>query len=321
MSSVVHSGIWSEDFRPNSIKDCILPPRLMNPLSEIVEQGAGNFPHIIFAGPPGSGKTTSAIALAKDIGASYIKINGSDENGIDVLRGKVRSFASTTSLTSDCPIKIVIFDEADHLNATSTQPALRGFIDEFSNTCRFIFTCNYKERILSPVTSRVASLSFVFTKEESDAMKPQAFARLSKMLLDLGIEFNPKALAGVVQKYFPDLRQTITVLQSYALESGGKIDTGILSLCSKNKVTELFALLKEKSFSSVRKLIAETPELINAEFYTAMYGALSTHLKASSVPAAILILADYQDKSCRPCNQEIVSTACAIEIMKDCEFL
>jgi DNA polymerase III delta prime subunit len=313
------SGIWSEDFRPATVADCILPDRIKNPLLEIIGQGAGNFPHMIFSGPPGCGKTTAAIAVADDLGADWIKLNGSDESGIDVLRTKVRAFASTRSLTSDCPIKIVIYDESDYLS-NATQPALRGFIDEFAATCRFIFTCNYKERMLAPVVSRISSVSFVFTKDETDKLRPQAFKRLCGMLKELGVEHEPKAVAGVVQRFFPDLRQAITVLQSYAMESGGKIDSGILSICSKDRVKELFDCLKDKSFGPLRKLIAESTELTGTEFYTAAYSVLSTYLKASSVPAAILILANYQDKAARVANQEINVVACAIELMRDCEF-
>ena len=314
------SGIWAEDFRPSTLDECVLPERILNVLKEARDQGAGSFPHLMFEGPPGGGKTTAAIALANDLKADWIKINGSEDSGIDVLRTKVRQFASSMSLTSDCPVKIVILDESDHLNSTSTQPALRGFIDEFAQTCRFIFTCNFKEKVLEPVRDRLSVISFAMSKEESDKMKPKAFERIKHILMDLGINFDPKSVAMLVNREYPALRKMLVLLQSYSMQSGGTIDSGILSACSKAKVKEFFESLKSKNFGAMRKLVAESSELTGHEFFSNAYASLSTYLEPASVPAAILILADYQDRASRVSNPEINVVACGVELMKDCEF-
>ena len=241
--------LWVERYRPHTINDCILPQSLKDTFKQYI--ATGQLPHFLLSGSPGCGKTTVARALCEEIGADYIFINGSDESGIDTLRTKIRSFASTISLTD--AKKVVIIDEADYLNPNSTQPALRSFMEEYADNCRFIFTCNFKNRIIEPLHSRCAVIDFKIIGEEKKEVAAHFFKRVVGILNKEGVEFDKKVVAELVQKHFPDYRRVINELQRYSVS--GKIDSGIFVNIGAESYRTLFNLLKEKNFTEVRKWI------------------------------------------------------------------
>lgn len=309
-------SLWVEKYRPRSLDQAILPFRIQKEIVDLL--ATGEIPNMIFEGPPGTGKTTVARAICDDLKADYIVINGSDESGIDTLRGKVRNFASSMSLTSDAKHKVVIFDEADYLNANSTQPALRGFIEEFSTTCRFIFTCNYKSRILPAIHSRTAIVSFNYKSEELPELAAGFFRRCCSILAENKVSFENATLAAFIKRFFPDMRRCLNELQRYS--ASGAIDSGILSAVAEAKIGTVVKAMKEKNFADIRKFFAENSDISSTEFFTSMYKALCSDLEKPSIPAAILILADYQYKSAFAVSQEINLVACCVSIMMECKF-
>jgi DNA polymerase III delta prime subunit len=306
--------LWTEKYRPKTIEDCILPERLKKPFQEYVNQQ--NIPNLLLSGGAGVGKTTVAKALCNEIGCDYIVINGSDERNIDTFRVTIKNYASSMSLSGGR--KVIIIDEADYLNPNSTQPALRNAIEEFASNCSFIFTCNYKNRIIEPLHSRCAVVEFNLKNGEKAKMASLFFMRIQSILQSEKVEYDDKVLAELIKKHFPDFRRIINELQRYS--QFGKIDTGILSQIGDITLTELIGYLKSKDFSNVRKWVA-SHDIDPATMYRKIYDSLNELLKPQSVPQAIIILADYQYKAAFVADQEINTLAMLTEIMVDCEFL
>ena len=309
--------LWVEKYRPNKIKDCILTEELKDTFSKFVDQG--EIPNLLLSGTAGTGKTTVARALCEEIGADYIIINGSDEGRqIDTLRNKIKNFASTVSLTEESNHKVVIVDEADYMNADSVQPALRNFIETFYNNCRFIFTCNYKNKILPALHSRCTVVDFRITNGQKVKTATALLKRLGKILKDEEIEFDKKVLAELIQKYYPDFRRTINELQRYSVR--GKIDSGILFNLSEANHKELITVLKEKRFNDMRKWVVQNLDKEPSSLFTGIYNVLYQYLNPQSIPQAVLIIAGYQYKSAFVADQEINMVACLTEIMANCKF-
>jgi DNA polymerase III delta prime subunit len=306
--------LWSEKYRPQTIDECILPEGLKQTFREYVE--AGELPNFLFHGSAGVGKTTVARALCNEVGAEYMFINGSDESGIDVLRSKIRGFASSVSLTD--AKKVVILDEADYLNPNSTQPALRAFIEEFANNCRFILTCNFKNRIIEPLHSRCAVVDFKITGKEKVEVAGQFFKRAIHILRSEGVDYDTKVVAELVQKHFPDYRRIVNEMQRYSVS--GKIDTGILVNLSGESFKQLYKLMKEKDFTEVRKWVAMNSDGDTTRIFRELYDASNSYLDPSAVPQLVLILADYQYKASFVSDHELNLMACLTEIMGSCKF-
>ena len=309
--------LWVEKYSPNKIKDCILTEELKDTFSKFVDQG--EIPNLLLSGTAGTGKTTVARALCEEIGADYIIINGSDEGRqIDTLRNKIKNFASTVSLTEESNHKVVIVDEADYMNADSVQPALRNFIETFYNNCRFIFTCNYKNKILPALHSRCTVVDFRITNGQKVKTATALLKRLGKILKDEEIEFDKKVLAELIQKYYPDFRRTINELQRYSVR--GKIDSGILFNLSEANHKELITVLKEKRFNDMRKWVVQNLDKEPSSLFTGIYNVLYQYLNPQSIPQAVLIIAGNQYKAAFVADQEINTVACLTEIMANCKF-
>ena len=307
--------LWVEKYRPKTVADTILPASLKATFQQFVDQNS--IPNITLSGPPGVGKTTIARAMLEQLECDYIVINGSMNGNIDTLRGKIKQFASTVSFQGG--YKVVILDEADYLNPQSTQPALRGFIEEFSRNCRFILTCNFKNRIIEPLHSRCSVVDFKISKKSMAKLATQFFKRVTTILESEKIEYDQKVVAEVINKHFPDWRRTLNELQRYA--SGGKIDTGILSLVSDVRVNDLINHLKDKNYTEVRKWVVSNldndPNFVLRRVYDACYDCLSP----ATIPAAVLIIAKYQYQSAFVADQEVNLLAALTEIMCECKFV
>ena len=307
--------LWCEKYRPQKIDDCVLPEALKKTFKEYIAQG--ELPSFLFSGTAGVGKTTVAKALCNEIGAEYIMINGSDEGrSIDVLRTTIKSFASTVSLTD--AKKVIIVDEADYMNAQSVQPALRSFIEEFSANCRFIFTCNFKNRIIEPLHSRCAVIEFRIDASDKQAIAAQFFKRATQILKAEQVEFDPKVVAELITKHFPDYRRILNELQRYSVS--GKIDSGILVNMSEESFRNLVKHLKDKDFTEVRKWVAKQSDADTATLFRELYDSASTHMEMGSIPQLVLILADYQYKAAFVADHELNIMAALTEIMAQCKF-
>ena len=306
--------LWVEKYRPQKIEDCILPKELKETFQEFVT--SGELPNFLFCGGAGVGKTTVAKALCNEIGAEYLFINGSEESGIDTLRTKIRGFASTISLTDSR--KVVIIDEADYLNPNSTQPALRGFIEEFSANCRFIFTCNYKNKIIEPLHSRCAVIEFKIENSEKPALAAEFFKRVTVILQKEAVQSDQKAVVELITKYFPDWRRVLNELQRYSVS--GKIDSGILINLTEETFKELIKNLKDKNFTEVRKWVAKNGDSETINIFRQLYDTASTNLEVQSIPQLVLILADYQYKAAFVADAELNLMAALTEIMAQCKF-
>jgi len=309
--------LWVEKYRPKRISECILTEDLKNTFTQFLKQK--EIPNLLLSGTAGTGKTTVARALCEELGADYIIINGSDEGRqIDTLRNKIKNFASTVSLTEESNHKVVIIDEADYMNADSVQPALRNFIETFYNNCRFIFTCNYVNKIIPALHSRCTVIDFKIVNGQKVKTATAFMKRLEGILKDEKIEFDKKVLSELIQKYYPDFRRTINELQRYSVR--GKIDSGILFSLSEANTKELVASLKEKRFNDMRKWVVQNLDKEAAFLFKTIYDVLYTSLDSKSIPQAILILAGYQYKSAFVADQEINMVACLTEIMASCKF-
>jgi len=305
--------LWTEKYRPKAIKDCILPDRLKKPFQEYVNQS--NIPNLLLSGGAGVGKTTVAKAMCDEIGCDSLVINGSDESGIDTFRVKIKNYASSMSLAGGR--KVIIIDEADYLNPNSTQPALRNAIEEFASNCSFIFTCNYKNRIIDPLHSRCAVVDFTLRNGEKAKMASQFMKRITNILGDEKIEYDDKVIVELIKKHFPDFRRVINELQRYS--NFGKIDIGILAQIGDVPIEKVVTLIHEKNFKEIRKWIA-TNDVDSNTLFRKLYDVLYEKLKSHSIPKAVLILADYQYKAAFVSDQEINTVACLTELMMECDF-
>ena len=306
--------LWTEAHRPKTIEECILPERLKKPFQEYVN--SEKIPHLLLSGGAGVGKTTVAKAMCNQIDADYIMINGSDESGIDVFRTKIKNFASSMSFTGGR--KVIIIDEADYLNPNSTQPALRNAMEEFASNCSFIFTCNFKNRIIDPLHSRCAVVDFTLKNDEKSKMAGQFFKRIQSILQSENVEYEDKVIAELIKKHFPDFRRILNELQRYS--QFGKIDVGILAQIGDVSIAEITKHLKNKDFGAIRKWVA-TADFDAATLYRKLYDSLYEVLQPQSIAQAVIILADYQYKQAFVADAEINTVACFTELMRSVEFV
>ena len=308
--------IWVEKYRPQTIEECILPENIKKTFQDFLSQG--EIPNMLLSGPPGIGKTTVAKCLCKQLGADYYVINGSDEGRfLDTVRNNAKNFASTVSLTSESKHKVIIIDEADN-TTPDVQLLLRASIEEFQRNCRFIFTCNYKNKIIEPLHSRCAVVEFSVTGKEKQGIAAKFFSRINYILEQERIEADKKVLAELINKHFPDWRRVLNECQRYSV--GGKIDSGILAHFSDVKVNDLIKNLKAKNFSEVRKWCVNNLDNDPNVLLRRLYDSLYESLVPSTIPAAVLVIAKYQYQIAFVADQEINMLACLTEIMVECEF-
>ena len=307
--------LWSQLYRPKTIKDCILPIELKNTFQQFVEKRT--VPNMLLTGRAGVGKTTVARAMLEELDCDYMIINGSMNGNIDTLRVDISQFASSVSLRGGR--KYVILDEADYLNANSTQPALRNFMEEFSKNCGFILTCNFKNKIIEPLHSRCTVVDFKIPKNEKVSMASQFMKRASVILQTERVEYDVGAVAELISKYFPDWRRVLNELQRYS--STGKIDSGILANLSDESFKSLFQTLKNKSFTNMRKWVGENTDIESSVLFRKIYDSTVQYIKPASIPQLVLILGDYQYKAAFVADPEINIVACLTLIMTECEFL
>ena len=308
--------IWVEKYRPQTIEDCILPDSIKKTFQEFLNKG--EIPNMLLSGPPGVGKTTVAKALCKQLGVDYYVVNGSDEGRfLDTVRNNAKNFASTVSLSSESKHKVIIIDEADN-TTPDVQLLLRASIEEFSNNCRFIFTCNYKNKIIEPLHSRCAVIEFGIKGKQKADLATCFFKRLNSILEQERIEADKKVLAELINKHFPDWRRVLNECQRYSV--GGKIDSGILAHFSDVKVNDLIKNLKAKNFSEVRKWCVNNLDNDPAVLLRRLYDSLYESLVPASIPAAVLVIAKYQYQVAFVADQEINMLACLTEIMVECKF-
>ena len=306
--------LWVEEYRPKTIDDCILPQSLKTLFTSFVQKG--ELSNLLLSGTPGIGKTTVAKALCEQLNCDWIMINGSEEGGIDVLRNKIKNFASTVSLSGGK--KVVILDEADYLNPQSTQPALRGFVEEFHKNCRFILTCNFKNRIIEPLHSRFSNIEFKVNPKDKPKLASRLFERAVFILKEQNINYEEKVLVELIKKHFPDFRKLINELQRYSIS--GTIDAGILVNVSDENLKTLVSHLKNKEFSDMRKWVVNNLDNDPVKIFRKMYDTLYSNLEPSTIPHAVLIIADYQYKSAFVADQEINLVACLTELMSQVKF-
>jgi len=306
--------LWVEQYRPKTIDDCILPDSLKSLFSAFVKKG--EISNMLFSGTAGIGKTTVAKALCNQMNCDWIMINGSEEGGIDVLRNKIKNFASTVSLSGGK--KVVILDEADYLNPQSTQPALRGFVEEFHKNCRFILTCNFKNRIIEPLHSRFSNIEFKVNPKDKPKLASRLFERAVYILKEQNVDYEDKVLVELITKHFPDFRKLINELQRYSVS--GSIDAGILVNVSDENLKTLVTHLKGKAFSDMRKWVVNNLDNDPVKIFRKIYDTLYTNLEPSTIPHAVLIIADYQYKSAFVADQEINLVACLTELMSQVKF-
>lgn len=308
--------LFVEKYRPQVIDDCILPDDTKKTFKEFVAKG--EIPNLLLAGPPGIGKTTIAKALCNELGADFYVINGSDEGRfLDTVRNQAKNFASTVSLTGSSKHKVIIIDEADN-TGNDVQLLLRANIEAFYNNCRFIFTCNYKNKIIEPLHSRCAVIDFTIKGKQKQQIAGSFFKRLQSILDAEKIEYDPKVVAELVSKHFPDFRRVLNECQRYS--TGGKIDSGILASFSDISVNELIKNLKDKNFTEVRKWVVSNLDNDANNLLRRVYDAAYDCLSPSSIPSAVLIIAKYQYQSSFVADQEINLLAALTEMMCECNF-
>jgi DNA polymerase III delta prime subunit len=308
--------LWVEKYRPKLVDDCVLPDNTQKIFSEIVERG--EIPNLLLTGSPGIGKTTIAKALCNQLECDWLMINGSDEGRmIDTLRTTITNFASTVSLSGGK--KVLIIDEADYMNPESVQPAMRGSIEQFSSNCRFIFTCNFKNRIIPALHSRCSVVDFKIKKDDKPILA-QKFLKISTDILDgEKVKYKPDVVAQLIMKYFPDFRRVLNELQKHSV--GGMIDDDILTQASEENLKELFIALKKKDFSTMRKWVAENIDNDHVRLYRQIYDSLYSKFEKQSIPQAVLTIADYSYKAAFVADQEVNMVACLTEMMMNCEFV
>ena len=306
--------LWVEKYRPTKVDECILPSNLKQTFKQFVKDK--KIPNLILSGGAGVGKTTIANAMINEIGATSMMINGSEESGIDVLRTKIKNFASTSSLEGGR--KYLILDESDYLNPQSTQPALRGFMEEFHKNCGFILTCNYKNRLIEPLHSRCGSIDFKITKKEKPQLANAFFKRVKNILEQESIKYDEKVVAELINKYFPDWRRTLNEMQKYS--ASGQIDSGILVNLSEVSINELMDALKKKEFTVVRKWIVNNLDNDPNRMYRLVYDSLYDYLDGSTIPHAVLLIGKYSYQSAFVADQEINMLACMTELMSTVKF-
>ena len=310
------NDLFVEKYRPKTIEECILPPHLKDTFKEIV--ATGEVPNLLLSGTAGLGKTTVARAICNELGLDYILINASESGNIDTLRGKIKQYASSISLSGG--YKVVILDEADYLNAQSTQPALRGFMEEFSKNCRFILTCNFKNKIIEPLHSRCGVIEFNTNKKEMAQLCQDFMLRALNILSAEGVTVPQKeVLADLIMKHAPDWRRILNELQRHS--RGGELKLDVLSVSMTGSVEDLFSYLKAKDFKSMRKWVAENMDLESASIIRAIYDSMNTRVAPNSIPQLVLILADYQYKMSFSVDKELCMVACLTEVMAQVEFV
>jgi DNA polymerase III delta prime subunit len=314
MTATATEYLWVEKYRPKVIADCILPSAMKKTFTDMVE--SGEVQNLLLSGGAGCGKTTVARALCSELDADYIIVNCSEDGNIDTLRTRIRNFASTVSMSGNK--KVVILDEFDYSNAQSTQPALRGFMEEFSANCRFVLTCNFKNRIIEPLHSRCTCINFQIPTKERPGLAKQMLQRVKGILDAEGVAYDDKVLVELIMKHFPDFRRILNELQRYSVS--GKIDVGILTQLGEIKIKELISALKQKDFTSVRKWVVENSDADSASLFRKIYESMYECFAPSSIPKLVLILAEYQYKAAFVADAEINMTACLTEIMMECEF-
>lgn len=302
--------LWVEKYRPSTISDCILPTHIKSKFSSILE--SGELPNLLLTGPGGVGKTTVARALCNELGLDYMLINCSEENGIDTLRNKMKQFASSVSLTGS--LKCIILDEFDYSNANSVQPALRAFIEEYSSNCRFILTCNFKNRIISPIHSRCTVHDFNIKKSDLPDLAGQFFFRLKNILDNEGITYEDEVIAELIKKHLPDWRRVLNETQSASLS--GSIDTSaIVGSNISVKVEDLVGMLKKKDFKNARIWVGENIDTDSTALFRTLYDNASEYMQPESIPELVIILGEYQYKAAFVADAEINTMACLTEIM------
>ena len=306
--------LWVEKYRPITVESCVLPSELKETFGEYVKNKS--IPNLVLSGGPGVGKTTVAKAMIEQIGATYIMINGSEESGIDVLRTKIKNFASTVSLSGGR--KYIILDEADYLNAHSTQPALRGFMEEVHKNCGFILTCNYKNRLIEPLHSRCSVIDFVIPNKEKPILAKEFFGRVTDILKKENIKYDKRVVVELATKYFPDWRRILNELQRYS--ASGQIDAGLLVNISEVNIHDLMVSLKKKEFTNVRKWIVQNLDNDPIRIYRLIYDSLYDFVDDSTIPHAVVFIGDYSYKSAFVADQEINLLACLTEMMAQCKF-
>ncbi len=310
------NSLWVEKYRPRTIEDCILPESIKKTLRDVVSQN--KIPNMMFTGTSGIGKTTAARAICNETQADYLIINGSDEGRmIDTLRTKLTQFCSTISLSGSR--KVVIIDEADYMNADSVQPAMRNFTERFADNCSFIFTCNYKNRIIEPIHSRCAVIDFSLKNGEKQVIAARFMKRVEGILTDETIDYDKEVIAKLVLKHFPDFRRVLNELQRYS--TSGEINSGVLANIKEMNLKELIDSLREKNFSKMRQWVVANVDNDPATVYRKIYDELYNVVDKGSIPQAVLTIAEYQYKSAFVADQEINLVACLVELMAECEFV
>jgi DNA polymerase III delta prime subunit len=307
--------LWVEKYRPRTVAETILPVELKKTFQQFVDQK--NVPNLLLSGRAGVGKTTIAKAMLNELDADYITINGSMNGNIDTLRVEISNFASSMSFKGGR--KYVILDEADYLNPNSTQPALRNFMEEFSNNCGFILTCNFKNRIIEPLHSRCSVIEFGIAKADKPKMAAQFYKRVCDILNDEGVKYEKSSVAELINLHFPDWRRTLNELQRYS--ATGQIDAGVLSNSSDDNINTLISYLKDKKFTEMRKWVGENTDVDSSVLYRQLYDILPTKLKSTtSVAGAIIVLAEYQYKEAFVANSEINRVAALATLMAECDW-